>query len=259
MKNIKILFGMLLLLCLCLPIYQTTAQDTSSSEQEEQFEQNNYKLLTDKFSKFERKLEKEKEKDKEKDKEKNKDVVDINYKFLWSLLIDIAAMVLILLFVYYPKNRQMESIFTFVMFNLIIFMLTFVLNKVKISMGAAFGLFAVFSMLRYRTEGISIKDMTYLFIFIALGLISAIQLEYYELGIINGVLFLFTFTLDGKMIFKEHSKYIRYENIELIKPENHELLVEDLKKRTGYKIHHYIIEEINFLNDTANIKIFYRD
>ena len=114
-------------------------------------------------------------------------------------------------------------------------------------------------MLRYRTEGISIKDMTYLFIFIALGLISAIQLEYYELAIINGVIVVFTFVLDGNYIFTEHSKYIRYENIELIKPENRELLLEDLKKRTGFKIHNFIIEEINFLNDTANIKIFYRE
>jgi hypothetical protein len=257
MKNIKLILGIFLLFCLVLPTYQTIAQDSASNEQSEQAEQYIYKLKGDKFTKFEKKLQKEIEKNLEKKAEK--DGVDINIKFLWNLLIDIAAMLLIIMFIYYPKNRQMESIFTFIMFNLIIFMLTFVLNKVKISMGAAFGLFAVFSMLRYRTEGISIKDMTYLFIFIALGLISAIQLEYYELAIINGVIVVFTFILDGNYIFTEHSKHIRYENIELIKPENRELLLEDLKKRTGFKIHNFVIEEINFLNDTANIKIFYRD
>jgi len=212
------------------------------------------KLKADKFTKYEKKLAKDLAKEK---KDKDKDAVDINMKFVINLLIDIATMVLIICLIYYPKARQMESIFTFIMFNLIIFMLTFVLNKVKISMGAAFGLFAVFSMLRYRTEGISLKDMTYLFIFIALGLISAIQLEYYELAIINGVILIFTFILDGKLLFREYSKYIKYENVELIKPENRELLMEDLKKRTGLRVHHFIIEEISFLNDTANIKIFY--
>jgi len=253
MKKTKIILGIFLLFCLIFPTYQTIAQDSTTSETPEYV----YKLKGDKFTKFEKKLEKEIQKNIEKNKEK--DGVDISIKFFWNLLIDIGAMLLIILLIYYPKNRQMESIFTFIMFNLIIFMLTFVLNKVKISMGAAFGLFAVFSMLRYRTEGISIKDMTYLFIFIALGLISAIQLEYYELGIINGVIVVFTFILDGNYIFTEHSKYIRYENIELIKPENRDLLLEDLRKRTGFKVHNFIIEEINFLNDTANIKIFYRE
>ncbi len=255
MKHIKIILGIIFLFCLMTTTYLTIAQDSLSNEAAEYV----YKLKGDKFTKFEKKLEKEIEKNLAKKQEKEKDVADINMKFLWNLLIDIAAMLLIILFIYYPKNRQMESIFTFIMFNLIIFMLTFVLNKVKISMGAAFGLFAVFSMLRYRTEGISIKDMTYLFIFIALGLISAIQLEYYELGIINGVIVVFTFILDGNYIFTEHSKHIKYENIELIKPENRELLLQDLQKRTGFKVHNFIIEEINFLNDTADIKIFYRD
>jgi hypothetical protein len=254
MNKIKIIFGIMLLLCICIPASRTIAQDSTSDEQTS--DQSEYKLKSDKLTKYEKKLEKEKEK---KDKEKEKDVVNMNLKFFMSLLIDIVTMLLIICFIYYPKNRQMESIFTFIMFNLLIFMLTFVLNKVKISMGAAFGLFAVFSMLRYRTEGISIKDMTYLFIFIALGLISAIQLEYYELGIISGVVFIFTFILDGKQLFREHSKHIEYENIELIKPENHQLLIDDLKKRTGLKVHHFIIEEINFLKDTANIKIFYYD
>jgi cation transport ATPase len=237
-----------------VPAYQTMAQDSTSEDQST--DQSEYKLKADKFTKYEKKLEKELAKDKE---NKEKDVVDINLKFFWNLIIDIVTMLLIIFLIYYPKNRQAESIFSFIMFNLIIFMLTFVLNKVKISMGAAFGLFAVFSMLRYRTEGISIKDMTYLFIFIALGLISAIQLEYYELGIINGTIFIFTFLLDGNIFFREQSKRIEYENIEFIKPENYQLLMEDLRKRTGLKIHHFIIEEINFLNDSANIKIFYYD
>jgi hypothetical protein len=137
-------------------------------------------------------------------------------------------------------------------------MLTFVLNQVKISMGAAFGLFAVFSMLRYRTEGISMKDMTYLFIVIGIGLISAIQLEIYELAIINGIIVFCTFLLDSNTIFKrELTKNIQYENIEMIRPENQEKLIADLRTRTGLNIHRVSVNRIDFLKDTAVIKIYY--
>jgi hypothetical protein len=125
-------------------------------------------------------------------------------------------------------------------------------------MGAAFGLFAVFSMLRYRTEGISIKDMTYLFIFIAMGLISAVQLEYYQLSVILGVLIVGTFIIDGKYIIKrEYYKRVQYENIEFIKPENYDKLVEDLRTRLGLNIHRVTVHQIDFLRDTAIVKVYY--
>jgi hypothetical protein len=115
-------------------------------------------------------------------------------------------------------------------------------------------------MLRYRTQGLSIKDLTFLFIFIAMGVISAIQLEYYELGIIHGIILVGTFVLDGNIIFKqERIKTVMYENIEMIKPGNHGALIEDLKTRTGLNIHRIVIGKINFLKDSANIKIYYYD
>jgi hypothetical protein len=189
---------------------------------------------------------------------KDKNTQNVTSTFFWSLLINIVTLVLIIAFVYYPNNKQMENIFSFFMFNLMIFLLTFLLNKIKISMGAAFGLFAVFSMLRYRTEGISMKDMTYLFIFISVGLISAIHLRYFELIIINGIVLLFIYILDGNKFFnREQSKLVDYENIEMIKAENYDLLIKDLKNRTGLEIHRIIIEKIDFLKDAALIKIFY--
>jgi hypothetical protein len=184
--------------------------------------------------------------------------VQVNTKFFINLLINISTLILIIALIYYPNNRQKENIFTFFMFNLMIFMLTFLLGKIQISMGAAFGMFAVFSMLRYRTEGISMKDMTYLFIFIAVGLISAVNLVFYELIIINSVIILFTYILDGNFFFKnEHSKLIEYENIDLITPEHYDSLLNDLRTRTGLNIHRLHIEKINFLRDTAFIKIYY--
>jgi hypothetical protein len=126
-------------------------------------------------------------------------------------------------------------------------------------MGAAFGLFAVFSMLRYRTEGITTKDMTYLFIVIAIGLICAVsKATYFELGIINAILIGFTYTLDGNWLVRnEMVKTVQYENIEMIKPENYNALVQDLKNRTGLNIHHVAINRVDFLKDVAVLKIYY--
>lgn len=193
-------------------------------------------------------------------KEKKKDKVKLNHYFFVSLLVDLAAVALIILFVYYPNYKRMDTIFTFLMFNIVIFILTYVLNEVKISMGAAFGLFAVFSMLRYRTAGIGMKDMTYLFIFIALGLISAIQLEFYELGILVAVIFIGTLLLDTKIILKkENSNTLRYEKIEMIKPDKNEELIAELRDRTGLNIHRVSISEIDFLRDTAMVTYYYYD
>ncbi|MEI7663337.1 MAG: DUF4956 domain-containing protein [Bacteroidota bacterium] len=189
---------------------------------------------------------------------KKKNVVMLDDKFFISLALDFATIFVLIILVYYPNTKKMDYIFTFVIFNLMIFLITFVLKYVKLSMGAAFGLFAVFSMLRYRTAGISIRDMTYLFIFIAIGLLSAIQLDYYKLAILDGLIFVVTFVLDGNFIIRrEQSKTIRYENIEMIRPERKEELIEDLKKRTGLNIRRITIGRIDFLKDMANVKIFY--
>lgn len=193
-------------------------------------------------------------------KEKKKDKVQLDQYFFFSLLINLATVILIISFVYYPNYKKMDTIFTFLMFNVVIFLLTYVLNEVKMSMGAAFGLFAVFSMLRYRTAGIGMKDMTYLFLFIALGLVSAIQLEFYELGIIAAIIFVATLILDTKLIMKkEYSNTLRYEKIEMIKPEKREELIQELCTRTGLNIHRVSINEIDFLKDTAMISYYYYD
>ena len=127
------------------------------------------------------------------------------------------------------------------------------------SLGAAFGLFAVFSMLRYRTEGITTKDMTYLFIVIAIGLICAVsKATYFELGIINAILIGFTYALDGNWLVRnEMVKNVLYENIEMIKPENQPELIKDLRNRTGLNIHRITINRVDFLKDTAMIKIYF--
>ena len=133
-------------------------------------------------------------------------------------------------------------------------------------MGAAFGLFAVFGMLRYKTEEISIKDMTYLFLVIAIGLLTAVikiedvaySYEFLFIVIINAFILLMTYLLESNALMKrETAKNVIYENIELIKPEKRTELMADLELRTGLKINRISIGKIDFLKDIATIKIYY--
>jgi hypothetical protein len=185
--------------------------------------------------------------------------------FFLRLAINILSMFVLIRLIYYPVYKRRDQLFTFYMFNIAIFIITFVLNtgsKDKsggFSMGAAFGLFAVFSLLRYRTEDISARDMTYLFTVIALGLISSVNKgTVVEILLINSVIVLAAWMLDGNILMKtEFVKTIQYENITMIKPDNHEELIADLKNRTGLNIHKISIGRIDFLRDTATIKIYY--
>ncbi len=190
----------------------------------------------------------------------------ISYKIGVRLLIDILTVLILVRYIYYPLYKTKELVFTFFIFNLVIFLISFLLNKVDLSMGAAFGLFAVFSMLRYKTENISIKDMTYLFLTIAIGLVSAVAKikgapdshEYLFIGGINISILIFTFLLESNAIIKkEMDKIITYENIELIQSDRHAELLTDIRTRTGINVHRFSIQKINFLKDSAQIKVYY--
>ena len=187
-------------------------------------------------------------------------------KIGFRLLIDLTAVFILVRFIYYPIYKHRELFFTYFIFNIIIFLISFLLNKVDLSMGAAFGLFAVFSMLRYKTEEIANKDMTYLFLTIAIGLVSAVtkvkdtedNIEYLFLIGINAVVLLITYLLESNIFMKkENVKIIMYENIELIKADRKEELLADIKLRSGFNVHRYSINKIDFLKDAAQIKIYY--
>jgi hypothetical protein len=133
-------------------------------------------------------------------------------------------------------------------------------------MGAAFGLFAVFSMLRYRTEDISIKDMSYLFLVIAMGLINAVTkikgswdgYEYLFLGMVNAMIILLAYLLESKLLFKiENVQVVNYDNIALLKAGDQAALIRDLSERTGLKPNRISIGTIDFIKDSAQIKIYY--
>jgi hypothetical protein len=185
----------------------------------------------------------------------------LSLKFFIRLLVDLTSVFILIRFIYYPNYRTKEFFFTFFIFNLVIFLITYMMNKVEMSMGAAFGLFAVFSIMRYRSEDISIKDLTYLFLVIAIGLITAVSKGGWdELSLINGIIILVTLLLETNLLMKrELGKSVAYENIEMIKPENHDKLLEDLRKRTGLNIHRFSITKVDFLRDMAIIRVYYYD
>lgn len=181
--------------------------------------------------------------------------------FFVRLAINVVSMIVLIRMIYYPVSRRHDFFFTFFMFNLVIFIVTILLNTNSgFSIGAAFGLFAIFALLRYRTEDISTRDMTYLFMSITIGLISSInQGTVVEILIVNGIILLAAFLIEGNVFIRpEFVKTVEYENIDLIRPDRQEELLADLKERTGLEIHKVYIRRIDFLRDTATIKIHYR-
>jgi hypothetical protein len=193
-------------------------------------------------------------------------LLKVTSKMGLRFVVDLLSVFVLIRLVYFPIYKKRELFFTYFVFNVVIFMICFLLNKVDLSMGAAFGLLAVFSMLRYRTEDISLKDMTYLFLVIAMGLISAVTkikgtedtIESLFVGIINGVIIILAYLLESKLLMKKEGvKVIVYENIELVNEGREAEMIEDIKKRTGINVHRVMVQKIDFLRDSAQIKIFY--
>jgi hypothetical protein len=188
------------------------------------------------------------------------DVFDkLSKKFFIRLAIDLSSVLILIRFIYFPVYKTRDLFFTYIIFNLIIFLISFSLNKAELSMGAAFGLFAVFSMLRYRTEDISIKDMSYLFLSIALGVLNAISKGgWEELSTISAIILVITFVLESNWLMKkESSKVVFYDQIELINSSNQEQLIADLRLRTGIPVHRVVVQKIDFLRDSAQVRIYY--
>ena len=177
------------------------------------------------------------------------------------LMTDLVSVCFLMFGIYLPNNnRNREYLFTFLMFNVAIFHIALLLNKTEMSLGAAFGLFAVFGLLRYRTEDIPMKEMTYLFVSIALGLVTAVSRGRFEAAGVSAVLLAATFLLDSGLVSrKELHKDLRYERIEMIKPENRAELLDDLRSRTGLDIHFVAIQSIDFVRDIANLRVFYHE
>ena len=184
-----------------------------------------------------------------------------NLVFRFGFNLSIAFIIIKL--IYHRDHNNNDFVFTYFMFNSLIFFFASILGGMTVNIGFAFGLFAVFAILRYRTDPIPIKEMTYLFIVITIGVINALsssEVSYAELLFTNTALVVLTYFLETywqNNLLVRHT--VEYEIIENIKPENHEKMLFDLEDRTGLSIKHFEIGRINFLRDTVQIRIYCKD
>lgn len=183
--------------------------------------------------------------------------------FFISFLFNLSVVLVVVRLIYYPKTQNKRYVFTFLAFNTIIYFVLSFLTSIEISVGVGFGMFAIFSILRYRTDPIPIREMTYLFVITALPVMNSAGLQseiWLELVIANLFVLIILFILEREWGFHyEASKKILYEKIELIKPQNRHELISDLEERTGLIIKRVVVGKVNFLRDTAEIKIYYDD
>jgi hypothetical protein len=189
----------------------------------------------------------------------------MNWEDFWDLVIRASFnmfMILILVRVlYYRITPRKEYLFTYILISVVVFFMIMLLENVGVEIGFALGLFAIFGMLRYRTQQIPIREMTYLFLVIGVSVINSLanrRVSYSELLLTNAVIILATYLLEKVFLMKtETKKLIFYEKIDLIKPENRDEMIADLIERTGLPIHRVEIERIDYLRDTARINVFY--
>lgn len=182
-------------------------------------------------------------------------------KLLIRFGLNLFVCAIIVRYIYYKVAKRKDYLFTYFLISTTVFLLCFLLDNVKLELGFALGLFAIFGIIRYRTDAIAIKEMTYLFIVIGLAVINALankKISYAELMFTNLMVIGITYGLEKFWLLRHESrKLVVYEKIELIVPEKHGELIEDLEKRTGLKISRIVIGKIDFLRDTAQIEVMY--
>jgi len=184
-------------------------------------------------------------------------------EFMLGFLFNFIVAVGVVRFIYYPMTHNKPYVFTFLTFNTVIYFVLSFISSIEMGVGVGFGLFAIFTILRYRTDPIPIREMTYLFVIAALPVMNSAGVSggiWMELTFANLAVLLILFVLEREWGFHYVSfKQITYEKIDLIRPENQHLLLADLQERTGLTIKRFVIGKVNFLRDTAEIKIFYDD
>ncbi|MEI6765290.1 MAG: DUF4956 domain-containing protein [Bacteroidota bacterium] len=185
------------------------------------------------------------------------DFADLVIRFFFNTLV---CFILIRL-LYYKRSRRKDYLFTYFLITTIVFLLCCLLGNVKLQLGFALGLFAVFGILRYRTNPIPIKEMTYLFVLIGISVINALankKISVAELFFTNFALVFITWGLEFVWLSRTESrKLVIYEKIENIKPENRTRLIEDLQIRLGVKINRVDVGRVDLMKDAAQVIVYY--
>ena len=183
------------------------------------------------------------------------------FKLLVKTAFNLSIILIIVRYIYYPITKNKDYLFTYLLISLTVFLLCILLDSVKIELAFALGLFAIFGIIRYRTDPIPIKEMTYLFLVIGVSVINALankKISYSELVFANVMIIAVTYGLEKIWLLRhETRKNIIYEKIDLIGPDKRDELLLDLKERTGIDVVRVEIRRIDFLKDIAYLRIFY--
>ncbi|MBC6906683.1 DUF4956 domain-containing protein [Saccharophagus sp. K07] len=185
----------------------------------------------------------------------------LSYDFLIRYVILLVGSTILLRGVYFRVSPNRDAVFSFFLFVNGVFFVTYLLSGIELSMGFAFGLFAVFAMLRYRTEPITIREMTYLFVSIGVSLMCAVaKLEYWEMAALLALVIVLASVGETRLLAPRIvEKKITYDKVELIKPERYDDLVQDLRSRTGFDIIKIEVGMIDYLDDSALLTVFCRE
>lgn len=176
-------------------------------------------------------------------------------------LFNMVVVWLIIHFLYHKKSQRRDYYFTFMLISLSIFFLIYLLGSVKIKIGFALGLFAIFGIIRYRTESMPVREMTYLFVIIAISVINALAgpVSYLELIATNIIFVLVIWLCEGNKWIKHTAcKLVQYDKIELVNAARYDELMADLKKRLGLDIVKVEVGAVDFLRDMAVLKVYYK-
>jgi hypothetical protein len=165
-------------------------------------------------------------------------------------------------YLYYPKGRRRDYYFTFILLSASIFMLIYLMDGSNLQIGAALGLFAVFGIIRYRTESVPIREMTYLFFLVAVSVLNGTKgdMSLVERVAANLLLIITVWAIEARvLVYREGCKFVRYDNIDLITTDRREELIADLERRLGVKVLRVEVGAVDFLTDMAMLRVFYED
>ena len=185
------------------------------------------------------------------------DLVKLIVRFVCNLI----AVGLIVYVCYYPHQKKRPFVFTFLLMNVMVFFICFTLKKLELQLGIALGLFAIFAIIRYRTDAIKVKEMTYLFIVIGIAVINSLsnkKTSYAELIFANATIFLITYLLERYFMSQQlSSQSVVYDNLELIQPDRRAELLADIQKRTGLDARLAKVGKVDLQKGVANLEVYY--
>jgi hypothetical protein len=190
-----------------------------------------------------------------------------NSPTVWGILIrfiiTLAFLFILIAVIYFRYSKKEKFLFTFFLIGIIVFFICSMLKGVDIAIGMGLGLFAIFTILRFRTRNFSLKDMAYIFTVIGISVINSVNMPgfpFYGFLIINSIIVLAAFVLEEVTLKNSFDKQsIIYDELELLKPGNKHKLLKDLSSRTGQTILRIKIVKVDFKRDTAELEIYYKE